>query len=94
MNPDLYGTWLTAGDWVGAHWLGLAAALAAAVFAWAVTRFIRCGRDDYRTCNDRAAADRIVAVEPRPEPGMPGSDNTLLEQCWDICPDLRKEERP
>ena len=99
MSPDLYGAWLTAGDWAATHWPGIAAAVAVPAAAWAVVRFIRRGCDDYRTCNDRAAADRIVAIEPRPELGAPGSDDQLLDACWtawnaDTNTDTRKEERP
>lgn len=93
MTPDLYGAWHTAGDWVIAHWPHLAAAATVAAFAWAVTRFIRRGHDDYRTSNDRAAADRIVAVEPRPEPGMPGKDDGLYLDCVAIYGDCEELDR-
>lgn len=45
MNVDLYGAWLTAGnnlqplgDWIGAHWIGLAAAITAITLAWLALR--------------------------------------------------------
>ena len=49
MNPNLYDAWLTAGntlqpvgDWIVAHWPGLAASTAALAFAWwALRRTIR-----------------------------------------------------
>lgn len=49
MTPDLYGTWLTAGnnlqligDWLAAHWPGLTASAAALTFAaWAIRRALR-----------------------------------------------------
>lgn len=93
MNPDLYGAWLTAGDWAATHWPYLATAAAVAATAWAVTRFIRRGCDDYRTCNDRAAADRIVAVEPRPEPAAPGKDDGLYLDCVAIYGDCEELDR-
>lgn len=56
---------------------------AGAIHAW------RC--DDYRTRNDKAAAQRITRHEPRPEPGQPGRDVGLYLDCVAVygdCDDL------
>ena len=99
MSPDLYAAWLTAGDslqsvgaWLAGDgaWVPIFAVAAAVllVVCWALRG------DDYRTHNDRTAARRAVCG-PRPEPGVPGSDDDLLAACRQICPDLaRKEDRP
>lgn len=102
MNPDLYDAWLTAGtnlqpigDWLADHGLGLAAlAVGLTLIAWSVRSFIRAGHDDQRTRNDRAMAQRITRFEDRPEPGMPGHDDQLLQQCHHICPELARKEKP
>jgi hypothetical protein len=77
--------------WIADHWSQLAAlALAAAVLlvlCWALRG------DDYRTRNDRTAAQRAVCG-PRPEPGEPGSDEALLDACNQLCPDLARKEMP
>jgi len=74
--------------WIADWWPNLAiAALAIAVIAWAC----RPPHNDYRSRNDRIAAQHITRHEPRPEPAAPGNDDRLLEQCRAICPDLRKE---
>ena len=93
MTPDLYDAWRTAGAWLAGNWSGLAATgLAVAiltVLAWAWWP-----RDDYRTRNDQRAARLTAALEPRPEPDQPGTDDQLLAACQAICPDLaRKEDR-
>ena len=99
MSADLYAAWLTAGnrlqpvgEWLagGGAWVPIFAV--AAVIVWRIWR-VR-PRDNQRSRNDRVMARRITRIEERPEPGEPGSDQQLLEQCWDICPDYRKEDRP
>lgn len=91
MSPEVRAAWLNAGDWVAAHWTGLAAlAVAAAVLlvlCWAFRG------DDYRTRNDRTAA-RHATSGPRPEPGEPGNDDELLAACRQLCPDLARKEMP
>jgi hypothetical protein len=102
MTPDLYDAWLTAGnnlqpigDWFAAHWPGLAILAAGlAAVAWSIRSFIRASHDDQRTRNDRAMAQRITRFEPRPEPGQPGQDQQLLQQCHAICPELARKEKP
>lgn len=101
MTPDLYDAWLTAGnnlqpigDWLAANWGWITGILAGVLAAWALARHIRNGLDDYRTINDRAAADRITHSEDRPEPGTPGADTDLLAQCHAICPELARKEKP
>ena len=103
MNRDLYAAWLTAGnnlqpvvDWTVGHWTGLVALAVAAAALWVVWWSIH---DDTRRAdrNDRIAAQQAARFEERPEPaerpepGEPGHDQQLLEQCWDICPEYRKE---
>ena len=85
MTPDLYAAWLTAGDrlqpvvaWATANWNALAAFTAAALLL-AVIAWAGCG-DDYRTRNDRRAAS-WAAVDGRPEPGEPGSNDDDLRTC-------------
>lgn len=102
MTPDLYDAWLTAGnnlqplgDWLAAHWFGVTALAAGVTFCvWAIRRHIRRGLDDYRTVNDRAAADRLASNQDRPEPGTPGHDSELLAQCNQIlaADTARKED--
>lgn len=103
MTPNLYDAWLTAGnnlqpigDWLTVHWLHLAILAAGLAFAtWALRRWIRGGLRDYRTLNDRVAADRITRFEDRPEPGTPGADDDLLDQCKQIlrATENRKENK-
>lgn len=93
MTPDLYGAWLTAGDWAATHWPHLTAAAAVAAAAWAVTRFIRRGHDDYRTSNDRAAAQCIVDTQARPEPATPGNNTGLYLDCVAIYGDCEELDR-
>ena len=77
--------------WLADNWSQLAALIAAAAVLLVVCWALR--GDDYRTRNDRTAAWR-VAHTPRPEPGVPGTDDTLLDACNRLCPDLaRKEDR-
>lgn len=102
MNPpNLYGTWLTAGntlqpagDWAVANWGWITGAIAYAAGIWALTLYIRSGRDDYRSRNDRVAARRITRIEHRPEPAAPGNDEQLLERCNQIlaATNTRKEK--
>lgn len=62
---------------------------------WAARGLYRTVREpDYRTRNDRAAAQRITRLQPRPEPGQPGTDDRLLDACRAICPDLTRREKP
>lgn len=83
MNADLYAAWLTAGnnlqpigEWLAGGGAWLVPAIVAAVFAaWAI-------RQSLRDASKRV--DAILADQP-------GTDDQLLEQCWDICPELRKE---
>lgn len=89
MSPEVRAAWLNAGDWVAAHWTGLAAlAVAAAVLlvlCWAFRG------DDYRTRNDRRQAAWLTVCEGRPEPGEPGSNDGLYLDCvaiYDDCHDL------
>ena len=99
-NPDVYAAWLTAGnnlqpvgDWLGAHWLGLAMLTCGlTLVAWSVRNFIRASHDDQRTRNDRAMAQRITRTQNRPEPPAPGHDNQLLRQCHNICPELARKQ--
>lgn len=101
-NPDLYGAWLTAGnnlqpigDWLTTHWLGLAMLTGGlTLVAWSVRSYIRASHDDQRTRNDRARAQRITRTQDRTEPGMPGHDDQLLQQCHQIlhATENRKEK--
>lgn len=95
MTRDLYAAWLTAGnnlqpvgEWLatGGAWLPILTV--AAVIIWRTWR-VR-PRDDQRA-RDQVMARRITRFEDRPEPQAPGTDELLLKQCQDICPDLRKE---
>jgi hypothetical protein len=69
--------------------------VAGALFCgWQAGRQIRAARDDdYRTRNDRAAAQRITRFEERPEPPAPGLDDDLLADCNAIytATDTRRE---
>jgi hypothetical protein len=104
MTPNLYDAWITAGntlqpvgDWVATYWPALTTASALTFALWALPRYIRGSRDDYRTRNDHAAAQRITRTEDRPEPGTPGNDEQLLQQCHQIldATNTRKEnEKP
>lgn len=96
MNPDLYGAWLTAGAWLAAHWTGLAAYGIGIAALTAVACALWPGSDDYRTRNDRRQAAWTVACEPRPEPDLPGVDDTLLAACQQIlaATNNAREEKP
>ncbi|MGW3196259.1 hypothetical protein ACWDBD_17065 [Streptomyces sp. NPDC001118] len=65
-----------------------AAVLAAGI--WAIAHSIRAGRRH----NDQQAAWLTVCNGERPEPGQPGTDQHLLEQCTAICPELTRKEKP
>ena len=102
MTPNLYDAWLTAGstlqpvgDWVATYWPALTTATAFTFALWALPRYIRGSRDDYRTRNDRTAARRLLCTDPPQLETTPGVDDTLLAACNELCPDLaRKEDRP
>jgi hypothetical protein len=88
VSPDLYAAWLTAGNnlqsagaWLAGDgaWVPIFAVAAAVllVVCWALRG------DDYRTRNDRTAAWRATSG-PRPEPGVPGSNEADLQTCRQI----------
>ncbi len=92
MTPDVYAALHAAGAWLAANWRGLAA-YGAVVAVLTAVAWALWPRDDYRSRNDRRVARLTAALEPRPEPGEPGSNDQLLAECQAICPELaRKEE--
>ncbi|MFL6096125.1 MAG: hypothetical protein ACJ71Y_11805 [Blastococcus sp.] len=100
MSDDLYAAWLTAGDrlqpvgaWLAGDGAWVPIFAVAAVIIWRIWR-IR-PRDDYRTRNDRTAARRATSG-PRPEPGVPGTNEADLQTCLQImrATDSAREEKP
>ncbi|MGW5431854.1 hypothetical protein ACWET9_32345 [Streptomyces sp. NPDC004059] len=68
----------------------LFAGLMATAGIWAVVHSIRAGRHH----NDRAAAWLTACSGERPEPGQPGTNQQLLEQCNAIYNDPARKEKP
>ncbi|WP_020135107.1 hypothetical protein [Streptomyces sp. 351MFTsu5.1] len=91
MNHDLYAAMHTAGAWLAERWTGLAA-WGIAIAGLTVIAWVLWPRDDYRSRNDQTAARLITALEARPEPDQPGSDEQLLAACQQICPELARKE--
>jgi hypothetical protein len=92
MSPEVRHAWLNAGDWVVANWPNLAIGVTAVAIVCAIWR-IRPG-DDYRSRNDRVAAQRTLRTDPPRETPAPGSNDDLLDACNAIYPDFARKEKP
>lgn len=74
-------------------------AVAAIILAiWGCTYCIHRGiaawrQPDYRTRNDRVAADRISRTQPTPEIQAPGTDTSLYLDCIAIYGDCQDLDR-
>ncbi|MFJ9012285.1 hypothetical protein [Streptomyces canus] len=97
MNPNLYGAWLTAGNrlqpvgaWLAGDGAWVPVLAVAAVIVAAVWR-IR-PRDDYRSRNDRVAAQRAARLGPG-EDQEPGTDIGLYLDAVAIYDDCEELDR-